>query len=137
MQNSIYEPIAADVDADRRRQVQEDFGRHIVENRNRMAELVRKWIEADVTFPIPIYDRLIDKVRQLSQRRDGNDRHQPGWDESLGYRHGDDAGVDLLGPVAGPGVGLLIVMAARRPTRCSDAICNEPSKWAAVLMRGW
>src|SRR6266436_2086281 len=65
MQNSIYDPIAEDVDTARRNQVQEDFGRHIVENRNRMAELVRRWIETDATFPIPIYDRLIDKVRQL------------------------------------------------------------------------
>ena len=65
MQNSIYDPIADDVDEARRSEVQEDFGRHLVENRNRMAELVRKWIETDAAFPIPIYDRLLDQVRQL------------------------------------------------------------------------
>ena len=62
---SIFQPVAKDVDAATRSRIQEEFGRHVVENRNRMAELVRKWIETDAKFPTPIYDRLIEKIRQL------------------------------------------------------------------------
>ncbi len=65
MTRSIYDPIVDDVSPERREKAQEDFGRHVVELRNRMAKAVRKWIETDAKFPIPIYDRLIDRIRQL------------------------------------------------------------------------
>jgi hypothetical protein len=62
---TIYDPISPDVTVARRKQVQEDFGRHIAECRNRMAALVREWIETDASFPIPIYDRLINRIKGL------------------------------------------------------------------------
>ena len=65
MTRSVYDVIVDDVEPKRREQIQEDFGRHLVEQRNRMASLVRKWIESDTKFPVPVYDRLIDRVRQL------------------------------------------------------------------------
>ncbi len=65
MSRSIYDPILADVSVERREKVQEEFGRHVVEQRNRMASLIRKWIETDTRFPIPVYDRLLDRVREL------------------------------------------------------------------------
>ena len=65
MSRTIYDPIVADVSADRRKQAQEEFGRHLVEQRNFMAALVRKWIETDSKFPIPIYDRMLDRVRRM------------------------------------------------------------------------
>jgi hypothetical protein len=65
MSRTIYDPIVSDVGTERRKQVQEDFGRHLVEQRNQMAELVRKWIETDTKFPIPIYDRLLNRIKQL------------------------------------------------------------------------
>jgi hypothetical protein len=65
MARTIFDAIVPDVDSERRKQVQEDFGRHVVEQRNRMAALVRKWIESDAKFPIPVYDRLLDRIRRL------------------------------------------------------------------------
>jgi hypothetical protein len=61
----MYDPVLPDVDEPRRERVQEDFGRHVVEQRNRMAALVRQWIEDDKRFPTQIYDRLLDRVREL------------------------------------------------------------------------
>jgi len=63
MIHSIYDPIMQDVAESRRKELQEEFGRHVVEQRNRMATLVRQWIETDKRFPIPIYDRLLDHIR--------------------------------------------------------------------------
>lgn len=65
MTRSIYDPIVQDVSEERREMAQEEFGRHVVELRNRMAQAVRKWIETDAKFPIPIYDRLIGRIRHL------------------------------------------------------------------------
>ena len=65
MTRSLYHPISADVAPERRKEAQEDFGRHLVEQRNRMASLVRKWIETDMRFPVPVYDRLLDRVRRM------------------------------------------------------------------------
>lgn len=62
---TIHDAIVEDTDADNRNQVQQDFGRHIIEQRNRMAAHVRKWIETDTKFPIPLYDRLIDQFRRM------------------------------------------------------------------------
>jgi hypothetical protein len=72
MATTIFEPLCPNVRSARRSQVQEAFGRHLVEQRNRMAKLVRDWIETDRKYPIPIHDRIIDRVRQLdpSIRRD-------------------------------------------------------------------
>jgi hypothetical protein len=72
MTRCINDPLAPEVSEERRSQVQEDFGRHLVEERNRFAALVRKWIETDAKFPVPIYDRLLDRVRALDPplRRD-------------------------------------------------------------------
>jgi len=65
MHRTIHDPIVKDVDSAVRAETQETFGRHIVENRNRMAELARQWIEGLAQFPIPIYDRLLDRIRCL------------------------------------------------------------------------
>ena len=65
MTRRIYDTILPDVDEAERARVQEDFGRHVVEHRNRMAALVRKWIVTDAKLPIPIYDRLLQRVRRL------------------------------------------------------------------------
>ncbi len=65
MSHSIYDPILPDVSVERREKIQEEFGRCVVEQRNRIASLVRKWIETDSKFPIPIYDRLLDRVKKL------------------------------------------------------------------------
>src|SRR5882724_3049456 len=65
---SIQDPIFPDISTKRREQAQEDFGRHLVEQRNRMAARVRKWIESDAKFPIPLYDRLIDRIRELDSK---------------------------------------------------------------------
>jgi len=50
MNRSIYDAITHDVAPARREEAQEAFGRHLVEQRNRMAALVRKWIETDSRF---------------------------------------------------------------------------------------
>jgi hypothetical protein len=65
MTNTFNDPIVDDIDPVRRAKIQEDFGRHLVEQRNRMAALVRKWIETDAKFPVPLYDRLLARVRKL------------------------------------------------------------------------
>ena len=65
MARSIYDPIVGNVSEERRRQAQEEFGRHLIEQRDRMAVLVRKWIETDSKFPVPIHDRLLDRIRRL------------------------------------------------------------------------
>jgi hypothetical protein len=65
MNQDISDPLLPDVDANDRRAAQDDFGRHVVEQRNRMAALVRKWIESDTRFPVPLYDKLIERIRQL------------------------------------------------------------------------
>ncbi len=65
MTHTIFDPLLPNVGIDKRQRAQEDFGRHLVEQRNQMATIVRKWIETDAKFPIPIYDRMIDRVRQM------------------------------------------------------------------------
>ena len=66
MHRTIFDPVAIDVDRPTRERVQEDFGKHVVERRNQMAELIRRWIETDMKFPVAIYDRLLDRVRFLN-----------------------------------------------------------------------
>lgn len=63
-----YDPIVADVNVEVRERVQAEFGRHLVEQRNRVASQVRKWIETDTKFPIPIYDRVVERVRKLDAK---------------------------------------------------------------------
>jgi hypothetical protein len=65
MIRDLLEPIFPGADDETRKRAQEEFGRHLVERRNRMAALVRNWIEDDVKFPVPIFDRIIDRVRQM------------------------------------------------------------------------
>jgi hypothetical protein len=65
MTTTIYDPILPLVSAERRLEMQEALGRHLVEARNRMAEVVKQWIDGDRHYPIPIYDRILDRVRQL------------------------------------------------------------------------
>ena len=65
MTRTIYDPIVADVSSEKREHAQEEFGRHLIEQRNRMALLVRKWIQTDAKFPVPLYDRLIDRIRKM------------------------------------------------------------------------
>jgi hypothetical protein len=69
---TIRDTIAPDVAEDVRKRAQEDFGRHLVQQRNQVAARVREWIETDAAFPIPMYERLVVKVRQLddSMRKD-------------------------------------------------------------------
>ncbi|SRR5258705_292836 len=67
MSRTIFDPIVANVSEGERAAVQQLFGRHVVEQRNRMAVLVRRWIESDLKHPLPIYDRLIDRVRALDE----------------------------------------------------------------------
>jgi hypothetical protein len=64
--------IAPDALEGVRKRAQEAFGRHLIERRDLVAARVREWIETDAAFPIPMYDRLVAKVRQLddSMRRD-------------------------------------------------------------------
>jgi hypothetical protein len=61
----IQNRILPDVPTDRRRAAQEEFGRRLIGQRDQMALLVRKWIETDAKFPIPIHDRLLDRIRGL------------------------------------------------------------------------
>jgi len=65
MIRTMYEPLAGEVVPDQRKNAQDDFGRHVIEQRNRMAVLVRQWIETDKRFPVPVYDRLLDRVRPM------------------------------------------------------------------------
>jgi len=65
MMRSTFDPLFQDVRPERRRQAQDDFGRHLVEQRNRMAALVRKWVETDARLGIPIHDRLLGRVKRL------------------------------------------------------------------------
>jgi hypothetical protein len=65
MKRSTNDPVSSNVDRKRREEAQEVFGRHIVEQRNRMAVRVRRWIETEERFPLPIYDHLLDRVRKM------------------------------------------------------------------------
>jgi hypothetical protein len=65
MARTVDEPLIDGIDPERRKRLQEEFGRHLVEHRNYMAALVRQWIEADKRYPVPMYDRLLERVRHL------------------------------------------------------------------------
>src|SRR5260221_12153524 len=68
MSQTVFDPITPDVTAERREYVQEEFCRHLMEQRNRIASVVREWIETDKKFPIPIYEVLISRIRHLDAR---------------------------------------------------------------------
>ena len=65
MIRSIYSPIVTDVPPERRKEVQNDFGRHIVEQRNRAVTQVREWLEGRRECPMPIYRRHVERVKEL------------------------------------------------------------------------
>jgi len=63
--HTLDDPIGSEVSPVERAFAQEAFGREIIERRNAVAVLIRNWIETDEKFPIPIYDRLIERLRHL------------------------------------------------------------------------
>lgn len=63
MKRTIYDPITVDVPEKLREVAQEEFGQHLIECRNRVASQIIDWIEGGKRFPIPMYDRLLEKLR--------------------------------------------------------------------------
>jgi hypothetical protein len=62
---TTHSPLFPEVTPERREALQEAFGRHIARERDREAARVRQLIEGDRKFWLPLYDRMLGRLRQL------------------------------------------------------------------------
>lgn len=63
--STTFDPIFPNITVDERQSAQEDFGRHVIEQRNRMAAIVQRWLAGEARFPVPLYDCLLDRLKGL------------------------------------------------------------------------
>jgi hypothetical protein len=62
---SLNQPVIPGSDPSRRAHMQQELGRHISDQRRRMIDLIHRWIETDIPYPLPIYNRRLDRIKAL------------------------------------------------------------------------
>jgi hypothetical protein len=61
----VFDPIFSNVSRDRRSTLQGFLGKHIVSQRDRMANIARAWVKGDQPHPMPIHERVLARIRAL------------------------------------------------------------------------